>query len=142
MVYYPQLSARMTDPVALNKYLKAAFWGLSGLVVLGLAVVYIFSDWLLVLLFREEFVAARPLLSYQLSGDFFKLSSWLLAYLVMAQEKVGLHIGLNVFSAASYLGLVWWLSQYSGFGGIVEAHFWRYLVFWLFLVLFYRKLLF
>ena len=142
MVYYPQLSAQISDQAKLGKYLKTAFWALSGMVLLGLITVYFLGDWLLVLLFREEFVAARPLLPAQLSGDFFKLSSWLLAYLVMAQEKVTLHIGLNIFSAASYLALVWWLTRHSGFGGIVEAHFWRYLIFWLFLVVFYRKLLF
>jgi PST family polysaccharide transporter len=142
MVYYPRLSARMAEPATLGKFLKPAFWGLSGLVLLGLFLVYLLGDWLLLLLFRQEFVAARPLLPAQLAGDFFKLSSWLLAYLVMAQEKVALHIGLNLFSAALYLVLVWWFTQYSGFGGIVEAHLWRYLAFWLFLVVFYRKLLF
>ena len=142
LAYYPQLSARLAAPETVKAFVKPIFWTLSGAVLLGLVLVYGLRDWLLVLLFQQDFLPARTLLPYQLAGDLFKLSSWLLAYLLMAQEKVKLYIGLNLASAALYGALVLWLTQDLQMAGVVEAHFWRYLVFWLFLVIWFRKYLF
>lgn len=142
LAYYPQLANRMAAPASLKGFIRPVFWGLSLAVLLGLALVYFLRDWLLVLLFQEAFLPAGELLPFQLAGDFFKLTSWVLAYVLMAQEKVKIYIGFNLISAALYGGLVWWLTTQLGLSGVVEAHFWRFLLTWLFLVIWFRKFLF
>ncbi|KAA9340753.1 MATE family efflux transporter [Adhaeribacter soli] len=142
LAYYPQLAARLGQPASLKEFIRPVFWGLGAAASAGLLLFYFLREWVLLLLFQPEFLPAAKLLPYQLTGDFFKLTSWLLAYLTMAQEKVKLYIGVNLVSAALYGLLVWWFTQTFGLSGVVQAHFWRYLLFWLFLFVWFRKYLF
>jgi polysaccharide transporter, PST family len=75
-------------------------------------------------------------------GDFFKMSAWILSYLMMAQARTGLYIGVQVVAAALYLLILFWLVDVFGLHGITMAHCASFGLFLVFNLIFFRKLIF
>ncbi len=91
---------------------------------------------LIPLLFSEEFRALDGLLGYQLAGDFLKIGSWILSYVMLGRNHTRLFILSEVLFSAAYVGLAMGFVGSDGAGGTRGALFaWigMYAGYWLFL---------
>ena len=77
----------------------------------------------------------------QLAGDFFKIMSWLVAYLMLAKAFTKLFIGSQViFSSITYFLSIFLIDE-IGMEGVVWAHAIKYFVYLIAMVVIFRKYL-
>lgn len=140
-VYFPKISSLVHNPFELKKYVKPVFYQTSILVLIGLSAVFVFKDYLIILLFSSEFKNASYLVKYQVAGDVLKLSSWILAFIMSAQAKTSIFIISQALSAIIFIFLLYILIPIYGIEGLTIAHFIRFIGYFTFTLIMYRKLI-
>ncbi len=139
MLYYPRMAALVADGEGLRRFVRQAFYTVFSGLAVALLLVYLLRHWVLVLLFNEDFLAAESLFDFQLVGDFFKMWSVLLTYLLLAQARARLYIFWNIGSALLYIGLVYVLVKAFGLEGATMAHCLRYGLVLLVSIVYYNR---
>ncbi|MCJ8165246.1 hypothetical protein MKJ04_10360 [Pontibacter sp. E15-1] len=139
MLVYPRMAALAKVPEQLRKFVRLTFYLVLPLLAVALLLVYLLRDWVLLLLFSEDFLKAEYLFDFQLLGDFFRMWSVMLTNLLVVQAQVRLYVGWQVCSAVLYIALVYLLIGPFGLEGIQIAHTLRYAVVLVFFMLYYTK---
>ncbi|HEY8401393.1 MAG TPA: oligosaccharide flippase family protein [Cytophagaceae bacterium] len=142
VVFYPSMASLLHKKEELAGYLRKVLLILTptlGGMLLG---VYLFRFFLMTILFEAGFKDAAYLFPYQLTGDLFKLLSWMLAYLMMLEGKVVLFILSEAISAFLYIALVHMFNHEFKMEVFTFAHMIRSIIYFIFIFLVYRKFLF
>jgi len=95
--------------------------------------IYFLQDLVLWILFTSEFKPALELLPIQLLGDFFKVSSWLLGFIMLAKSMTKIYIVSEIFFASTFCLFSYVLTRTMGFEGVVYAYCFNYLLYGIFL---------
>lgn len=104
--------------------------------------IYLLRDVIIVILFTPEFNSMRDLFAYQLIGDFFKMASWSLAFLMIAKAKVKLYIITEiVFSITLYI-LTMIFMKISGLVGVTHAYALNNLLYLITMCLIFKNIIF
>ena len=141
-MYYPRMASLIHDDKALKEYVKKVMGFVAFVTLLCLGIYYFNRGFFLNLFFATGFDRAGYLVKYQVIGDFFCIMSYLLAYLLSAKVQTWKYIKAQFFSAAIYLILISLLLQRFNLEAMTIAHMWRYIGFFLILVIYNRRLLF
>lgn len=142
MVYYPKISQLVNDAKELRNYVKYVLKISIPIILLALGLVYVFREYILLIFFDEIFLEAQKYFLFQLMGDFLKMVSYILGFIIVSQARTALFISTQAISSLLYIGLIFLLTQHYGMEGFPIAHLIRYIFFTGFMVLIYRKLLF
>jgi O-antigen/teichoic acid export membrane protein len=142
VVYYPKMASLIHNDEALRKYVGKVMGFVAFVTLLCLGIYYLNRSFLLQLFFDKGFEKAAYLVRYQAIGDFFCILSYLLAYLLSARVKTFKYMFAQVFSAGIYVGMIYLLIGRYNLESLTLAYMWRFVGFFLILVLFNRKLLF
>jgi len=104
-----------------------------------LAGVYFFREQIIILLYTEDFLDMEYLFMPMLIGDFLRVASFVLSYLMLAKAMVALFITTElVFSAITYLLSIFMISK-IGLEGVMWAHAIKYLLYLLLVMVLFRK---
>ncbi|TDP60997.1 O-antigen translocase [Flavobacterium dankookense] len=107
--------------------------------VIGLIIIYFLRFYLVKILFTEEFLPVTSLFFWQLIGDVLKITSWILAFNLLAKKNTLVYVLTELFS----LGLTYILSlifiNHYGIEGVVMAHSLTFLCYLIILVIYFRK---
>lgn len=106
LIFYSQLTKILDDEAKLKGYLKSNLLQGIGLVVLGLLGVFLFKKYIYLLLYTEELLPAIEFIQWQLIADAFALPSFLLIYVLVAQQRIQLFLKIHFFSAGVYILLL------------------------------------
>ena len=130
-VYYmPRLSEIQNKAELRNEIFKGYKTVLP--VVGGIAfLIWLFRSAIIHVLFTPEFLPMKPLFTYQLLGDFFKIGSWLLAFLMIAKAKTKTYITTEIIFAASYVGLSYYFMNHFGMIGATYSFCINYGLYWI-----------
>lgn len=142
MLYYPRMAALARQQQAFSVFVRHTFYRAVPLIGLGLLACYALQRWLILLLFDEKFLPAASLLDYQLTGDFFKMSAWILSYIITVQARTAFYIVLQLAAAALYLALLFCFVDAFGLKGVTMAHCTSFGLFLLFNLVYFRKIVF
>ena len=100
-------------------------------VVAGLAlIIWLMKDIIIHILFTPAFLPMKPLFTWQLIGDFFKIGSWLLAYLMLAKALVKSYIITEFIFAATYVILCYYFIDHFGVIGATYGFCCNYGLYW------------
>lgn len=139
--YLPKLSSLKNDH-ELKKEVNEGYKLLIP-VLLGLSVcIYLARYFIIEILYSHNFLPMESLFFYQLLGDFFKLSAWILAYLMLSRAMTKAFIVSEVLFSIFYVILSYILVLVMGLKGVVVAFAINYACYWLFMIVYFRKLLF
>lgn len=141
-VYYLPRLSEITDPVELRREIAKAFRIIAPLLLTGFAVIYLSRHFIVHILFTDQFEPMTRLFIWQMTGDFFKISSWLVAFVMIAKAYTRTFIISEILSAAAYIALGYWLIKLNGVVGACQAHFIQYILYSAAMVLIFYKLLF
>ena len=94
-------------------------------------IIWLLRDLVIHLLFTPAFLPMKPLFTYQLLGDFFKIGSWLLAYLMIAKAMTKTFIATEIIFAASYVALSYYFMDHYGIIGATYSFCINYLLYWI-----------
>jgi O-antigen/teichoic acid export membrane protein len=139
--YLPKLSEIKNTILLRNEILKACKIVLPPL-ALFCFLLFVCRDLIIHLVFTEEFLRMRELFAVQLVGDFFKIASWLFAYVFWAKAMTRIFIITEVvFSCTLCLFSYFFINRF-GFEGTVYGYALNYCLYFFTCLFILRKLLF
>ncbi|MEN5201193.1 O-antigen translocase [Pseudomonas wadenswilerensis] len=124
----PRLSA-LQEKGEIRKELLSVFKLMLPVTAAGCALIYLFRDLVIALLFSKEFMPVGDLFLWQLVGDFLKIAGWAMAYLMLSKPMVKTYVATEVLFSLSFYLLTVVLTKKFGFSGVALAHAVNYLVY-------------
>lgn len=117
-------------------------WTLSmpAIIIITLTV-YFLKDFIIPLLFSKEFMLINTILLFHLLGDAVKINSWVLGNILIAKANTKVFIYFQIGWAVIFCTLSIILIKTNGFVGVSIAYFLTYVLHFLAMNLYFRKLL-
>ncbi|MFZ6655690.1 O-antigen translocase [Undibacterium sp. TJN19] len=129
-VYYLPRLAEIKVMAELKKEIVRVYRFVLPLTALGAALVYLLRDLMLWLVFTEEFRPMLNLLAWQLLGDFIKIGSWVLGFVMLGRALTKPYIITEIVFSLSLVGLTYLLTPWFGLKGAVMAFCMNYVLYW------------
>ena len=139
--YLPKLASLHSD-TELKKEIVNGYKLILPAVFFSCIAIYFMRFFIIKLLYTQEFIIMEKLFFYQLLGDFFKMSSWILAYLMVAKSMTKLFVITEIVFSFGYVILGYICIHYFGIKGVSIAFAINYFIYFILMVVFFRKLLF
>lgn len=140
-VYYLPRLSELTDPMELRHEIFKSYKVIVPMLLLALTLVYFLRFWVIRILFTSEFLPMENLFIWQLLGDFFKISSWLLSYLMVAKSMTRYFIGTEVFFGLSFVCFGFLFMRINGIVGVTQGYFLNYVLYTFCMFWIFRRLL-
>jgi len=141
-VYYLPRLSEITNDKDLNAEILKGFKFIIPILFLGFAILY-FSRFIVIkLLFSKNFIGMESLFIWQLIGDFFKITSWLLAYIMVAKAMTKAFVISEILITFFFIILAYWMLNNFGIVGITQAYAVNYFVYFVAMVVLFRKIIF
>lgn len=136
--YLPRLS-EIVEKAQLKQEIIKGYKTILPIVAAMALVIWLCRVWVVHILFSKEFLPMIPLFTFQLLGDFFKIGSWLLGFILIAKADVKLVIITEILFAASLVLLSYFFMGKFGIIGTTYAFCINYALHWIAMVIFTRK---
>lgn len=138
-VYYmPRLSEIQSKPELRSEILKGYKIILPAVGFIAL-MIWVFRDIIVHLLFTPEFLPMKPLFTFQLLGDFFKIGSWLLAYTMIAKAMTKAFIITEIAFSVSFVALSYFFINRFGIIGATYSFCINYGLYWILMFFIVKK---
>ncbi|PKH55678.1 O-antigen flippase [Shewanella sp. Choline-02u-19] len=136
--YLPRLS-EITSKVELRTELKNGYLIIIPIVIVLSFTIYLLREFIIWLLFTDDFKPMIELFKWQLIGDVVKVASWLSGFLLIARGAVKLTIFSEIFFSVTFCCLsVYFVNNY-GLVGMSYAYVVNYMGHLLFMLYFTRR---
>lgn len=135
-VYYLPKLSELQDPQEIKKEIIQGYKIILPVAALSGLVIYMLRDFIIRLLFTQDFVPMRALFGWQMLGDTLKIGSWILAYLMLGKAMFKLFIFSEIVFAAGFVALTWVFTSSLGLKGVAIAHAVNYFIYWLAMLFF------
>lgn len=136
--YLPKLS-EISDKAELRKELFQGYKIIMPIVIVMSITIFFLKDFIIWLLFTEDFAPMRELFFWQLVGDVIKLSCFLIGYVLIAKAMTKSFIVKEVLVSALFVFLSIYLVGQYGLVGVVYSYVITYIVNYLILFIVYKR---
>lgn len=140
-VYYLPRLSEISDRIELRHEIFKCYKVIVPLLLAGFTVIYFLRFFIVKLLFTHEFMPMTQLFIWQMAGDFFKICSWLLAFLMVAKSMTKAYISTEIIFTLSYILLGYTFIRLDGIVGLCQAYLTNYVLYLAVLTFMFRKLL-
>lgn len=130
-VYYLPRLSELNSKQELYAEIRKVYRFILPLTAFGALLVYLLRDWIVTLLFTQEFNAMRDLLAWQLIGDVIKIGSWILGFVMLGRAMTKAYVWTEIIFAASLVALTYLLTPRFGMLGSVLAFALNYVLYWI-----------
>jgi len=121
MYFLPRLGEVAGTP-ALRGEIIRTFWRAVGITAAFAVMIFLLRDWVVWIVFTDEFLPVRDLMPYQLLGDVVKMAAWTLGFVLVALVRSRWYIALEIAVPAIYFGGALWLVPQYGAQGVTWAY--------------------
>lgn len=105
----------------------------------GGVVLYFGRSFFITLALSSDFNGLEELIIYQLAGDFFRISAYVIGYVAVAKAATRLYIAAECFQSIVFLGAVFAVTSfYSGVQGVMLAYMCVYIIYFIVCLLGFR----
>ena len=139
--YLPKLS-ELKGASELRKEIISGYKIILPFVFITALLIYLLRDFIIYVLFTTEFSDMRSLFLFQMIGDFFKMASWTLAFLMIAKAMTKTFIITELLFSLSFYGLTVWLTNTNGLIGVTQAYAVNYFVYLILMIVLFSRILF
>ncbi|WP_341201689.1 O-antigen translocase [Planomicrobium okeanokoites] len=109
-------------------------------VFISSTIIFLFRDLIIVLVFAEEFLVIRTLILYQFIGNFFKMISWSISFLMLAKAMTKTFIFTEIIFSISFYVFVILFTRVYGLEGTTIAYAVNYFLYFLVMIFLFRKI--
>ena len=141
-VYYLPRLSELTTRAELRHEIFKAYKVIIPMLLAGFSLIYFLRVVIIQILFTPEFLPMESLFIWQLIGDFFKITSWLLAFLMVAKSMTKTYITTEIFFSVLFVGLSFLFMKTAGVIGITQGHLVNYLLYLMTMMVIFRKIIF
>lgn len=138
-VYYLPRLSEITDRLELRHEIFKCYKLIIPLLLGGFTLIYFMRYFIIKILFTSEFMPMSQLFIWQMAGDFFKICSWLLAYLMVAKAMTTSFITTEIVFSATWLGLGLLFVSNHGIIGLCQAYLVNYILYMVVMTILFRK---
>ncbi|MCK9534825.1 MAG: O-antigen translocase [Pseudomonas sp.] len=138
LYYLPRLS-ELKEPADIKKEIIQGYKIILPVAAACGLVIYLLRDFIIGVLFTQEFIPMRELFAWQMIGDTLKIGSWILAYLMLGKAMMKLFITSEIVFAAGFYGWTYLLTGIYGLEGVTIAHALNYAIYWVVMGVFIGK---
>lgn len=139
--YLPKLS-ELKSNMELRKEILSGYKIIIPFVFLSTALIFIFRDFIIWILFTPEFKEMRSLFLFQLVGDFLKMASWTLAFLMIAKAMTKIYILTEIIFASSFYIFTIAFTNQFGLIGVTYAYALNYLCYLIVMIYVFKEVIF
>ena len=93
-------------------------------------IIWLCKLWVVHILFTADFLPMLPLFKYQLLGDFLKIGSWLIGYIMVSKALTKTFIATELIFSASFVLLSYYFMNRYGVIGTTYAFCLNYAIYW------------
>ena len=111
------------------------------LLCVGVAI-YLLRYVILWLLFTPSFYSMSDLFGWQLAGDFFKICSWLLSFVMVAKARTKMFIFIEIAFTLSYVAFCFFFLRINGVVGLTQGYLCNYILYMAVMVIIFRSIIF
>ena len=137
-VYYLPRLSELTNKKDIGNELKVGLVTFVPIAAMMALTIYFLRDFIVLVLFSDEFTPMVELFTWQLVGDVIKITSWFFGYLMLAKARTKSFIFTEVFFTSLFIVLSMLFVDEYGLVGITYAYVTNYL-FYLITVVFLVK---
>lgn len=141
-VYYLPKLSEIKDNYELRYEIFRCYKVFIPILLLATFSIYALRNFIIWLLFTPAFYPMENLFIWQLLGDFFKIASWLLAYLMVAKAKTILFITTEILFTLSFVVLGFIFIHWNGTAGITQAYMTNYIIYLLTMIFLFKDIIF
>ncbi|RYZ79482.1 MAG: hypothetical protein EOO68_38850 [Moraxellaceae bacterium] len=113
-VYYMPKLSELQNRLELRQEIIKGYKYILPAVSLIALLIWLFRDLIVHVLFTPGFMPMKPLFSFQLLGDVFKIASWLLAILMIAKAMTKTYIITEFIFATTYVVFCYYFIDHYG----------------------------
>ena len=139
--FLPKLVSLKTDKDLRDEILNG-YKLILPLVFLSCLLIFFFRFFIIKILFTIEFISMEQLFYWQLLGDFFKIATWILGYLILAKAMTKIYVLSEIMFSFLYVFLGYLFTDFFQLKGVVIAFAITYLLNFIFMIYIFKKLLF
>lgn len=133
-VYYLPRLAELKTAASLRQEIHLGYKLILPIAFMSSLAVYLLRDMIIAILFSDEFLPMRDLFAIQMIGDFLRIGSLLLSYIMLSKSMPKAFILTEIAFAASFYFLTIFMTATYGLQGVVIAHAINYLIYWLIMI--------
>lgn len=141
-VYYLPRLSELSSRQDLHNEIVKSYKLIVPILLVGLTLVYFLRYIIIQVLFTPDFLPMESLFVWQLMADFFKICSWLLAYLMIAKSMTKTFIITEIIFALLFIVLGFIFMQWNGVVGITQGKLINYILYLIAMVFLFRKIVF
>lgn len=141
-VYYLPKLSEIKENSILRKEVIKTYKIVAPAIFLSLIVVYLLKDFVISILFTEEFSSMRNLFLWQLLGDFFKIMSWILAFIMVAKSMTKIFIATEIIFSLTLVLFSYFFVNLNGIIGATQAYCLNYFLYFVVMLFIFRGLIF
>lgn len=138
-VYYMPKLSEIQDRIGLRQEIAKAYKIVLPAVTVIALLIWLCRDLVIYVLFTPSFVPMKPLFTFQLLGDVFKIGSWLLANIMIAKAMVRTYIITEFIFAATYVALCFFFINQYGVIGATYGFCVNYALYWIVMAFIMKK---
>lgn len=140
--YLPKLSSIHNNNTELKKEIYNGYKIIIPFIIITSFFIYFFRLEVIQILFSNQFNLVSELLGWQLIGDFFKISSWILAFLMLAKAMTKIFIITEIIFSISLIVLTYFITYFFGLKGVSIAFAINYFIYLVTMLILFRDILF
>lgn len=141
-VYYLPRLSELSSSKELRQEIFRGYKIIVPMLLGGFSFIYLLRTIVINLLFTPEFLPMENLFVWQLMGDFFKICSWLLSFLLVAKAMTKMFIATELVFGLSFVLWGFLFMKFNGVVGITQGYLLNYVLYLVAMVIIFRKLLF
>lgn len=130
-VYYLPRLSEIHDRKELRNEILKGYKTILPIVGFIALLIWLLKDVVIHLLFTPDFLPMKSLFTFQLLGDFFKIGSWLLAFLMLAKAMTRIYIITEIFFGISFVALSFFFMNRYGMIGTTYSFCINYGAYWI-----------
>ena len=138
--YLPRLS-ELSDKNELRNEIFRCYKVFIPMLLIICLLIYLLRFFIIWLLFTPEFQSMEGLFTWQLAGDFFKICSWMLAYIMVAKAQTKQYISTEIVFTLLYVALAFACLRLNGIVGLVQGYFVNYVLYMIAMAFMFRGIL-
>lgn len=139
--YLPKLSSILSK-VELRREIFNGYKLILPIVIVSCFMIFYCRFFIIKILYTNDFLIMEKLFFWQLVGDFFKIASWILSYLMVAKAMTRTFIVTEIVFSLSYVALGYLFVNNYGIGGLSFAFAVNYFIYFVVMVVIFRKMVF
>lgn len=141
-IYILPRMSEITDKYLLKREIMKSYKLIVPMMLCATIVIYCLRHVIIWILFTPDFYPMEGLFIWQLLGDFFKMASWLLAYLMLAKAKTKLYISTEIIFGILMFIISYLFVKEIGTVGLNIGYMVNYIIYFIVMIIAFRNILF